>query len=62
MLCDPGLCLAIVGAKLFDQSPKPLGMVVLADVRQLMQDDIIPDGVRHLNQPPVERDGVSTGT
>ena len=47
MLCDPGLCLAIVGAKLFDQSPKPLGMVVLADVRQLIQDDIIPDGVRH---------------
>ncbi len=60
MLSDPSLRLAIVGANLFDQSPKPLGMVVLPGVCQLMEDDIIPDGVRHLNQPPVKRDGSSS--
>ena len=62
MLSDPQLRLSVIWAQLFHQPPKPLGMVVLTGMRQLMEDDIIPDCVRHLNQPPVERDGSSSRT
>jgi hypothetical protein len=62
MLFNPTFRLSVIGTEMLNQPPKPRGMVVLLGMGQLMQDDVIPDGIRHLYQPPVERDGSPTRT
>ena len=54
MLFDPQLRFPVIRTQLLNQPPKPLGMIVLSGMRQLMPNDVIPNSVRHLNQFPVQ--------
>ena len=53
MLPDPDSCLLVVGAKLLDQPPESMRVIVFHGVSEFVQDDIVADSVWHLNQPPV---------
>ena len=57
MILQPFLMLAVIRHQLSNFGPKSAGMVALAKVNQLMDDDVVDDKLGCHHQPPIEVQG-----
>src|SRR5439155_910231 len=55
MLFQPAFGCLVVGTDLFDFAPEPDRVVHLLQVRQLVQNQVVADEGRRLEEPPVQR-------
>jgi hypothetical protein len=56
MLFEPTLGGFVIGTDALDLTPESSGVIHLSQVHQLMQDQIVTDELRSLNEPPIQRD------
>jgi hypothetical protein len=56
VLLKPGFRLSIVRARRLDPPPKPRRMIQLSQMHQFMENNVVRDQFRRLNQSPVKRD------
>jgi hypothetical protein len=54
---QPTLRIPVVGTRALDQRPEARPVILLAQVHQLVNQDVVAHEGRHLNQPEVEGDG-----
>lgn len=62
MRLQPCLGCAVIRARFFDVLPVAYGVVHLPQMHQLVNDDVVADKLRHLNQSPVQRHCPTTRT
>jgi hypothetical protein len=56
---EPAFSFAEIGAEAGDLTPEPPGMVHFLEVGQFVQDEVVANGDRGLDQTPVEGDGTA---
>ena len=59
MCPQPRVSLSPIGAKLFDGGPELRSMIEVAEVAQLVDDDVVEDVERREHQSPRKRDGAA---
>lgn len=58
---EPKLGRAVMGAQLLDFLPETGRMVHFLQVRQLVENDVVANGIGSLDEPPIEGDGALAG-
>ena len=62
MLLKPALCRLEIRTDALDFAPEPVRMIHVQDMAKLVQNDVVLNARRRLNEPPIQRDRPASGT